>query len=63
MITISIWFVVAWIAITAIGFWLGWRDGKTYGSITAVTNLISDGYLATREKTNGELELVKHPNS
>lgn len=63
MITISIWFLVAWIAITALGFWLGWRDGKQYGSIITTAELLSDGYLATREKINGELELVKHPNS
>lgn len=53
--------ILSWIMVgclIAAAYFLGKLDGRTQN----LARLLYDGYLATKETSEGKLELVKHPN-
>jgi len=45
----------------ASAYFLGKLDGRNQGIASILENLIGAGFLKYREKSNGDLEFVQHP--
>ena len=45
----------------ASAYFLGKLDGRNQGIASILENLIGAGFLKYREKSNGDLECVQHP--
>jgi hypothetical protein len=53
------WYGIAYIVGTGFGFWIGQKHGIAKGVTMALETLVHDGYLKTRTKPDGEIDLIK----
>jgi hypothetical protein len=54
--------IAIFVGVSALAYFLGKLDGKNQATENTVANLIANGFLKYREKSNGDYELVPHPD-
>jgi hypothetical protein len=63
MYTISFWHLILFAFVTFLAYYLGKLDGKNLGVESVVAKLIANKFLKYKEKPNGDLEFVPHPDA